>query len=483
MAEGSSTRKRLTVPGRPSLADRLVDPFQRFGQLQAGGGVLLLVMAAVAMVWANSPWAESYHHLWHEVKVAVKIGAGDMAMSLGHWINDLLMGLFFLLVGLEIKREVRDGELSSPRKAALPVAAALGGMIVPAGIYAAMHWGQPTIRGWGVPMATDIAFALGVLALLGKRIPVSLRLFLTTLAIADDLGALLVIAIFYTENLDLNSLGIAGLIMVVLVAMGVAGFRSLMLYMLVGAVLWYFVFHSGIHATIAGVALAMAIPARPRVDARKFAAFTREALDEFEQGGTGGDTPRGRLRRTTVDQQELVHAIESAGAEAGSPLHRLEHTLFPWVGFLIVPLFALANSGVHIGSGASQAGAEGVGGEMRVGLGVALGLMLGKPIGVLLFAWLAVKAGLAVLPSGVRWGHIHGVSWLAGIGFTMALFIANLAFAGQPALLDGAKLGILGGSLVAGVVGLVVLLVATRPGGGGASVASDAGARPADDGG
>lgn len=470
MAGGSGNRKRLSVPGRPSLADRLVDPFQRFGQLQAAGGILLLLMAAAAMAWANSLWSESYHHLWHELKVSIKAGSGGMAMSVGHWINDLVMALFFLLVGLEIKREVRDGELSSPRKAALPVAAALGGMIVPALIYAAMHWGQPTIRGWGVPMATDIAFALGVLALLGKRIPASLRLFLTTLAIADDLGALLVIAIFYTDNLDLHSLGIAGLIMVVLIAMGVAGFRSLLLYMLVGAVLWYFVFQSGIHATIAGVALAMAIPARPRVDAAKFAAFTREALDEFEQGGTGADAPAKTLRTTTADQQELVHAIESASVTAGSPLHRLEHTLAPWVAFAIVPVFALANSGVHLGSGGGTDSPETA---TKVGLGVALGLLLGKPIGVFLFTWLTVKVGLGVLPNGVRWGHIHGVSWLAGIGFTMALFIANLAFNDHPGLLDGAKLGILGGSLVAGVVGLVVLLITTRkshePGGLGAT--------------
>jgi NhaA family Na+:H+ antiporter len=309
-------------------------------------------------------------------------------------------------------------------------------------------------------MATDIAFALGVLALMGKRIPLGLKLFLTTLAIADDLGALLVIAIFYTKGLDMQALAAAGIVFAILLAMGFAGFRSLILYMLVGLVLWYFVFKSGIHATIAGVLLAMAIPMRPRVDAAKFVSFTREALDEFERGPMGG---KGEKKPTTADQQELVHGIENAATVAGSPLHRLEYILGPWVGFLIIPVFALANSGVHIGAQAGEtAGEGGAADATRVGLGVALGLVIGKPVGVFLFSWLAVKTGLGVLPTGVRWGHIHGVSWLAGIGFTMALFIGNLAFLGHPELLDGAKLGILGGSAVAAVVGLAVLLVVSR---------------------
>lgn len=469
MSGGGSKRPKIKVDAKPTVAERLLDPFQRFGKMQAAGGLLLLGMAAAAMVWANSPWAHDYHHLWHELKIALKLGDSEMAMSLGHWINDLIMAIFFLLVGMEIKREVLEGELSSPRKAALPIAAALGGMLVPAAIYAGIHWGQPTIRGWGVPMATDIAFALGVLALLGKRIPPPLRLFLTSLAIADDLGALLVIAVFYTEKLDFQSLGAAGILMAALFAMGRAGFRSLVLYMALGLVLWFFVFHSGIHSTIAGVMLAMAIPARPRVDARKFVTFTREALDEFEGGGVA---EAGAMKRTTADQQELVQGIENAGVVAGSPLHRLEYVLGPWVGFLIVPLFALANSGVPIGASTGEDSPETV---AKVGVGVGLGLLFGKPIGVFLFTWLAVKTGLGALPTGVRWGHIHGVSWLAGIGFTMALFIANLAFRGHEALLDGAKLGILGGSAVAGVVGLLVLLHVTKGHGKGQASAAGAG--------
>lgn len=460
MAGGGRRRNGLRQGEQPTLADRLISPFQWFARMQTAGGLLLLAFAVVAMVWANSPWGASYHHLWHDLDLTLEAGHHGMSMSIGHWINDLVMALFFLLVGLEIKREVLDGELSSPRKAMLPVAAALGGMLVPAGIYAAFHAGEPTIRGWGVPMATDIAFALGVLALLGRRVPASLKVFLTSLAIADDLGALLVIAVFYTERMDLESMAIAALVLSVLLAMGAAGFRSLVLYMILGLVLWYFVFRSGIHATIAGVLLAMAIPARPRVNARRYLDFTREALDEFEAGGAGGGA-KGEIRRTTAEQQELVHAVENACVESGSPLHRLEHVLAPWIGFLVVPLFALANAGVPIG-GLTEAEGAGGGAVARVGVAVGLGLVLGKPIGVFLFTWLAVKTGLGVLPTGVRWAHIHGAAWLAGIGFTMALFIANLAFKGQPVLLDGAKLGILGGSVVAGVVGLGLLALSTR---------------------
>ncbi|MCA9288337.1 MAG: Na+/H+ antiporter NhaA [Phycisphaerales bacterium] len=532
MAHGGGG-KSIKQGEAPTLADRLMGPFQRFGRLEAAGGILLLVMAAIAMIWANSPWGHSYHYLWHELKVSISAAeydaghdpatdtpsggspaapmsqpggeaspthgatpdptsppdeaegamhldpaghaaepashahasnesekVADVSMSIGHWINDLVMAIFFLLVGLEIKREVVEGELSSPKKAALPVAAALGGMLVPAAIYAAIHWGQPlTIRGWGVPMATDIAFALGVLALLGRRVPEGVRLFLTTLAIADDLGALLVIAIFYTENLDLVSLGIAAIIWAALIVMGMAGFRSITLYMAVGLVLWWFVFHSGIHATIAGVMLALAIPCRPRINARKYLAFTREALDEFEKNVP--KTDKGEFKQTTADQQEMVQAVENASVITGSPLHRLEYILAPWVAFAIIPVFALANSGVAIGGSPANA-TDTVEVEAKIGLAVALGLCFGKPIGVFLFSFLAVKLGLGALPRGVRWGHIHGAGWLAGIGFTMALFIANLAFRGHPLLLDGAKLGILGGSAVAGVIGLIVLVIEGR---------------------
>lgn len=459
MAGTRSSRPKIAADLAPTPAERLVAPFQLFGASQSSGGILLLALAGVAMLWANSPWAESYHHLWHELTVSVGVGSAGMSMPWGHWINDLIMALFFLLVGLEIKREVLGGELSSPRKAALPVAAALGGMIVPALIYAGINWGQPTIRGWGVPMATDIAFALGVLALLGTRIPPSLRLFLTTLAIADDLGALLVIALFYTERVDLQSLGIAGLILVALAALGFAGFRSLVLYLVIGAALWYFVFKSGVHATIAGVLLAMTIPIRPRVGAAKFVGFARDAIDEIARVSPGGAQGLSDSGPASPDQQSLVGGIQVAGNAVRSPLHRLESALAPWVGFLIVPLFALANSGVPIGGGT---GADTSDAALHVGLGAGLGLLLGKPIGVFLFTWLTVKLGLGALPSGVGWKHIHGVSWLAGIGFTMALFIANLAFKGHEGLLDAAKLGVLGGSVIAAVIGLIALLVASR---------------------
>jgi NhaA family Na+:H+ antiporter len=359
------------------------------------------------------------------------------------WINDGLMAIFFFVVGLEIKREVLAGELSSVRKAAFPVIAAVGGMVVPAGLYVLLNRSGPEARGWGVPMATDIAFALGVLALLGSRAPTSLKIFLTAFAIADDIGAVLVIALFYTESIAWGYLGLAAGCLVLLVALNAGGARRPLTYVVLGLVLWVAFLKSGVHATVAGVLLAMTIPATARIDYPAFLQRGRSVLDQFERADTGDGEAA-----THSERQAALHTLEEACEHVQTPLHRIEHALHPWVTFAIMPVFALANAGVTLGGGG------GVG--HPVALGVLLGLVLGKPIGITFFAWLAVRLGLAELPPGITWQHVHGAGWLGGIGFTMALFIAGLAFAGTP-YLDTAKLGILSASLVAGVVGFVLL--------------------------
>lgn len=373
-------------------------PFKikKFLQSAPAGGVLLLAFTAVALAWMNSSYHQSYEALFHE--------PGVLGAPLVHWINDGLMAIFFLFVGLEIKREAVRGELASPKRAAFPIMAALGGVLAPAMIYAGINHGGEGARGWGIPMATDIAFAVGLLALMRKRIPSGITIFVTALAIVDDIAAVLVIALFYTSSLSPTALGGAAVCVAVLAAMNRMGVRRLTPYLLVGAVLWFAVLKSGIHATIAGVLLAMTIP--------------------------------------------LV-------GEA-SPLERLEHGLDRWVALAIMPVFALANAGVRF------TGSEGPGLASPVTVGVAAGLFLGKPLGVMLLSKLSVKAGWATLPEGVKWRHVHAAAWLAGIGFTMSLFIATLAFGEGSELLTAAKAGILGASLLAGVVSTLLFLRAGR---------------------
>jgi NhaA family Na+:H+ antiporter len=426
------------------LIERVLGPFQRFFSTSAAGGLVLLAATAVALVWANSPWADAYHHLW-EVPVTVGAPGFGLTLSLHHWVNDGLMAVFFFLVGLEIKREVLVGELASRRSAALPVAAALGGMIVPAGLYAALNAGGPGASGWGVPMATDIAFALGILALLGDRVPSGLRVFLAALAIADDLGAVLVIAFFYTGALDLAALGGAAAVLAVLVGLNRAGARRPLTYALLGVGLWLFVLASGIHATIAGVLLALTVPARTRISEEQFLARAEASLADFRAADEPGTTVL-----TNHGHQAALQELESAADAAQAPLQRMEHALHGVVAFVIMPIFALANAGVALGAGAAAAA------RSPIAWGVVLGLAIGKPLGIMLASYLAVRAGAADLPRGVAWRHVHGAGWLGGIGFTMSLFVAGLAFA-DPAVLDIAKLGVFAASLLAGVVGYLLL--------------------------
>jgi NhaA family Na+:H+ antiporter len=396
-------RKRRSLEDTTPVK-RLVRTFQEFAKLEASSGILLIGCMVAALAWANSPWSGSYFHLWH-TDPTFGFAGSLFSKPLHFWINDGLMALFFLLVGLEIKRETLIGELASFRKAALPIAAALGGMVVPAVFYFLFNRGGAGASGWGIPMATDIAFALGVLALLGDRAPTLLKIFLAALAIADDIGAVLVIAFFYTAQISWISLGVGGLFFVALVAANRAGARHPIIYVVLGLGLWVAIFQSGIHATVAGVLLATTIPARQ----------------------TG----------------------QSVNAE--SPMLRFEHALLPWNKYVIMPVFALANAGVLLGTGAARSLAD------PISVGVICGLVLGKPIGIVLFSWLATRCRIATMLNGVGWRQITGVGMLGGIGFTMSLFIANLAFGDAPAL-DTAKVGILAASIVSGAAGAVVLL-------------------------
>lgn len=422
---------------------RVIRPFQLFIEAGSIGGVILLIAAVVALVWANSPWAESYFHLW-ETQLAVGPSANPLVLSLHEWINDALMAVFFLLVGLEIKRELLVGELAEPRQAALPIMGALGGMIVPALIYTAFNFGGPGAHGWGIPMATDIAFAIGVMALLGPRVPVGLKVFLTALAIVDDMGAVIVIALFYTASLDTMALLLAALALVGLIGLNFMRVSKLLPYLVFGAMLWYFTLMSGIHATIAGVLLALTIPASTRRGSREFSGQVREMLDSFDHAESAG-----LFVITNKKQQEVLHLMDQAVSDVNAPLMRLEHVLNRPVAFLIVPLFALSNAGVRPGSLGSALATP-------VAIGVILGLVFGKTIGISLFSWLAVRLRLAALPHGTGWAGLVGTAIVGGIGFTMSLFIAGLAFA-DPALLDDAKIGILAGSTIAGIVGFVIL--------------------------
>jgi Na+:H+ antiporter, NhaA family len=439
------TRAREQPP-----VERIVRPFQDFARKQSSGGILLIIATVVALVWANSPWGESYAALWH-TKLTVGIGEFSISKDLTHWINDGLMAVFFLVVGLEIKREVLVGELSSARGAALPVAAALGGAVVPAAIYVAINAGTEGAAGWGIPMATDIAFALGVLTLLGERASVGLRVFLTALAIVDDIVAVLVIAFFYTSEISWGALGIGAIFLAVLVAANLLGVGRTLVYAVLGVGLWLCFLLSGVHATVAGVLLALTVPASSFINPGAFLERSRYVLDRFEQAGE-----RGENVLANEERQAALHALNHAAYKLEPPLHELERALHPWVVFAIMPVFALANAGVPLGGNVVVALAD------PVALGIVLGLVVGKQLGVTLSAWLAVKIGVSELPEGVGWRHIYGAGLLAGIGFTMSLFITDLAFS-DDSLIEDAKLGILVASLIAGVIGWTILRGASSP--------------------
>ena len=423
-----------TFPDQP--IDRLVAPLTRFLHVEAAGGLVLLACTVVALVLANSPLGDGYLAFW-STRVGFTVGGFELIHSLKHWINDGLMAVFFFVIGLEVKRELVLGELRDPRRAVLPIAAAIGGMLVPAAVYLALQAGEPGQRGWGIPMATDIAFVVGCMAILGSRVPAMLRVFLLSLAIVDDIGAILVIAIGYTEDLSFAMLllGFAGIGAIWAVTR--LGVRSYGVLGTMGILVWLAFHESGVHATIAGVILGLMIPAHSYISTGGMASIIDRASDVLHGGAWDGEAHRGAK----------VRRFQRAARESISPLEYLEDLLHPWVSFTIMPVFALANAGVQV--------------ELAdlgnpVATAVMAGLFLGKPVGIVLFSWLAVKLVLKALPEGLTWSIVAGGGFLAGIGFTMALFIAGLAMADD--LLDAAKVGVISGSVLAAAVGMTLLV-------------------------
>jgi len=436
------------VPPRQRPIDHILKPVTIFARHKLAGAGLLMLGTAIALIWANSPWQHVYHQLL-ELELGLHLVSRPFTKSLHHWINDGLMGVFFFVVGLEIKRELLVGELSSPRKAALPAVAAVGGMVVPAAIFIALNHSGPGAAGWGIPMATDIAFALGVLALVGDRVPIGLKVFLTALAIVDDIGAVLVIAIFYTSDLSLVALGVGVVCAAISVGLNLLGTRNPGVYLLVGLVAWLGFLESGVHATVAAILMALTIPARTRIDGGDFVARMSRLMSKIE-----ADAPIDTMMNTAA-QQRLFDEMNETLDLAGAPLQRIEHALHGPVTFVVLPVFALANAGV------SLTGDIGASLGSRLALGIMLGLLAGKALGITGFAWLAVKLGLADLPEAVSWKQVVGVATLSGVGFTMALFVAQLAFV-DVAQVDAAKLGILAASVAAGLSGFFVVAAATR---------------------
>ncbi len=422
----------------PSVpVDAITRPLNRFLHIEAASGAVLILFTIAALILANSPIAGDFHHLL-ETPIGISIGSFALNYSLHHWINDGLMTIFFFVVGLEIKREFVFGELRDPKKAALPLAAAIGGMVAPAGIYLLLQGSGPAARGWGIPMATDIAFVVGCMAVLGPRIPHGLRIMLLSLAIVDDIGAIIVIAIGYTEGLDLRSLFIGCAGFLVCVFFNRIGIRSVAVYIVVGIAIWYSFMMSGIHATVSGVVLGLITPGRPWIDDGLFGDAVRKTAGLIRGNDSSGSTQR----------HDMLRQMAGAARETIPPLERLESLLHPWVSFAIMPVFAFANAGVHLDSS---------GFSNPIGLAVIAGLLLGKPIGIFLTSFVAVRLGVARLPSGLGWSGVIGGGFLGGIGFTMALFIAGLALDGD--MLDASKIGILVGSLASAIVGSAILIV------------------------
>lgn len=416
---------------------------KKFLESEATGGILLLIAAAAAMIIANSSLHDWYHHFWHS-----DFTIGGMTESLHFWVNDALMVIFFFVVGLEIKRELLVGELSSVRQAMLPVLAAVGGMLVPILIFFALNGDKPGAEGWGIPMATDIAFAIGILSLLGKRVPLSLKVFLTAFAIVDDMGAVIVIAVFYSNNIGWVALGIALALLLLLFFIGRIGihnkFQNRMVFIIVAVVVWYLFLISGVHATIAGVLLALTLPLKSKISTDQFAEGIKSEMNKLESSVNEDQ------QAFNHHQLEMIDNVKSYADNVTSPLQWFENNLHKFTMFVIMPIFAFANAGVYLG-GIEGSVVEGV------SLSIILGLVVGKLIGVFSFSWLSVKFKIASLPANSRWVDMIGVALLGGVGFTMSLFIANLSFEGGSSILDQAKIGILIASSVAAVLGLSYL--------------------------
>jgi len=435
---------RLYAPWEKAFK-RITTPFEHFLHAQTTTGLVLMCMTILALLLANSPLYDSYSHFFHTY-IKFTVGSWELKYSLHHWINDGLMATFFFIIGLEIKREVTAGELANIKAAMLPILAAIGGMVVPAMIYLSINGGGPGANGWGIPMATDIAFAISALVLLGRRVPTALVTFLVALAIVDDLGAVLVIALFYTETINLIPLGLSGAMFLLLIAFNRFGIHMILPYFIVGLFLWVFMLESGVHATIAGVLAALAIPSKPKKAPASFAEDTKKLIDEYDKYPVTED------HIMHEKQKAILTNIKDRIDEVGTPAARLEHTLHLPVALIIIPLFALANAGIKIDFSS-------IGSTILepVSLGIIGGLIFGKVIGIFGISWLAIKLKIAKLPENSTMSQVFGVSFLAGIGFTMSIFVADLAFVGHPEFVFQAKVGILSASLFAGLFGYLWL--------------------------
>ena len=448
--ESSTEKGVFHAPWEKSFS-KILTPFEEFVHRQTTGGLLLMSAAILALVLANSILAGAYQQVV-QTPMGIRIGGWVLEKTLHHWVNDGLMALFFFVVGLELKREILVGELADPRQAALSIVAAIGGMIVPALIYFALNPAGEAARGWGIPMATDIAFAIGALVLLAGRVPKALITFLVALAIVDDLGAVIVIALFYTEQLVWGTLLAAAGLLGLLIVFNLAGIRQPLPYFLLGVLLWFALLKSGVHATLAGVLTAFAIPARPKYDPRRFSAHVKELMQRFDASHQPG-----KSIMTNDALRAVVQALENGVHKVETPLQRLEHGMHMPVAFVVVPVFALVNAGIPL-----EFGDLGATLTHPVTMGVVLGLIGGKFLGIAGASWLALKLGIGRLPPGTRFSHIAGVALLAGIGFTMAIFIAELGFAAQPEYLLMAKTGVLFASLLAGIGGFSWLWYVSR---------------------
>jgi len=424
---------------------KISTPFEHFLHAQTTTGIVLMLMTVLALVLANSPLAETYAHFFH-TNIDLKVGSWGLSHSIHHWINDGLMAIFFFIIGLEIKREVLVGELSNIKVAILPILAALGGMILPALIYLGVNHGGEGASGWGIPMATDIAFAISALVLLGKRVSPALVTFLVALAIVDDLGAVIVIAIFYTEQIQFLPLVLAGGMFLIMIVFNRLGIRMILPYFIVGLFMWFFMLESGVHATIAGVIAAMTIPSKPKRAPTDFTEYNKSLLDEYEKHPICDETILHER------QKAILHKIQDSIDGVHSPAARLEHDLHLPIALIIIPLFALANAGIAIDFSSLSSTIM-----TPVSMGIMMGLVLGKVLGIFGVAWLAIKFGIAKLPEGSTMNQLFGVSFLGGIGFTMSIFVADLAFVGQDTLIFQAKVGILAASLFAGLFGYLWL--------------------------
>lgn len=433
-----------------SLSDKwIAEPAKRFMDKSTSGGIVLFIAAIIAIFMANSPWAEEYINFWDKNYIGFSFNDLALNFSLKHWVNDGLMAIFFFVVGLELKRELTTGELSSPKKAMLPIIAAIGGMVVPASVYLIFNGGTAASHGWGIPMATDIAFALGILYLLGDRIPLSLKVFLTALAITDDLGAVVVIALFYTNELNLMNLGIGFGFFGVLIVSNLIGIRNTIYYAIIGiGGIWLFFLLSGVHATIAAVLAAFAIPSTVKVPGAYFSSKMNRLLDRFKAA-----KPQDNSQVLTSSQMESVDDMRALSTKALPPSVRLENSMHGFVAFLVMPVFALANAAIPFTTGSDA------GGDSNVTIGVFLGLLVGKVVGVAGITALFVKLKVATMPNGITYTNLLGLGFIAAIGFTMSLFVTDLAFDVQahPLFPGQAKIGVLLGSGVGGVIGYLIL--------------------------